>query len=289
MRNSAVKPEIESVEFDYSDCDFEKISKIAYDSFGLSLQESKKQLVYSRLSKRLRQLKIERFSDYVDLLISGRDNFELDHMLSALTTNVTKFFRESHHFGHFCDSVLPGLVQGALEGRRVRIWSAGCSTGQEPYSIALCALKQCPEIERFNFKILATDIDRNVLSIAAAGTYPFRSKSAIPNHFIDEKGYMSSDIDGDRFEFGGRVKKLITFARLNLVDQWPMRGEFDAIWCRNVVIYFDKDTQSVLWEKMAKRMATGGSLFIGHSERISGPAERLFEPVSGVPTAFRRL
>ena len=266
----------------FTDADFAAIARRAQADFGLHLPESKKDLVYSRLSKRLRLLGLRDFSDYCSLLEGPESGEERTHMLSALTTNVTQFFREAHHFKMLRETVLPPLVKAARERRRVRIWSAGCSAGQEPYSIAFTILEQCPEAGKLDIRILATDVDPQILAKAEAGVYPAEERKALP-----DAAHKLTDTTAEGFSIGGRARELIRFAELNLMHDWPMRGTFDVIFCRNVAIYFDKPTQARLWQRFAGLLPAAGHLFIGHSERVAGPAEALFRSV-GV-TAYERL
>lgn len=266
----------------FTDADFAAIAKRAQADFGLHLPESKKDLVYSRLSKRLRQLGLQDFRAYCALLEGPDAGDERTQMLSALTTNVTQFFREAHHFGMLRDTVLPPLVKAAREKRRVRIWSAGCSAGQEPYSIAFTLLDLCPEAAKLDIRILATDVDPQILARAEAGVYPAEERKALP----EAARRLIDPVDGG-FSIGAKAREIIRFGELNLMFDWPMRGNFDIIFCRNVAIYFDKPTQARLWQRFAGLIPAGGHLFIGHSERVAGPAEAAFRSI-GV-TAYERL
>ena len=265
-----------------TDADFALIAGLAMQDFGLHLTPTKRDLVYSRLLKRLRLLGMTSFSDYCALVTGPQGADERQAMLSALTTNVTQFFREAHHFTALRDTALPGLIRAAQGGARVRLWSAGCSAGQEAYSLAFTLLALCPEAARLNLRILATDVDPDILARAEAGLYPASELAAIP---LDLQRFV--DADGHGFAIGARARALVTFGRLNLIDPWPMRGQFDVILCRNVAIYFDKPTQSRLWARLGDVMAAGGHLCIGHSERLAGPAEPMFRP-TGI-TAYQRL
>ncbi len=194
-------------------------------------------------------------------------------MLSHLTTNFTRFFRENHHFEHLKTDVLPGLIARAKNGGRVRIWSAACSDGQEPYSIALTVLSLLPNAADYDFRILATDIDPKILALARAGAYDATALETV-NPAMRKQWF--SEVDD-------RVKRLITFNELNLMAQWPIKGPFDVIFCRNVVIYFDEPTQMKIWSRFAGVLDNGGHLYIGHSERVSGDAKALFDNI-GITT-----
>lgn len=269
-------------DYAFSDADFAAIAKLAYREFGLHLPDSKKDLVYSRLIKRLRHLGMGDFSSYCALLDSASGADEQTELLSALTTNVTHFFREAHHFKTLRETVLPPLLQAARQGRRVRLWSAGCSAGQEPYSLAFTILTLCPDAAKFNLRILATDIDPEILKKAERGVYPQSELKAIPepsrSKFVDLEGRGS-----DSFSIGQKARDLVRFGELNLTREWPMRGTFDIIFCRNVAIYFDKETQARLWQKFHSILVDGGHLFIGHSERVAGSSESCFQTV-GITT-----
>ncbi|WP_341366693.1 protein-glutamate O-methyltransferase CheR [Yoonia sp. BS5-3] len=250
--------------------DFDAIAEIAHREFGLSLSPSKRQLVQSRLSRRVRALGLANFADYRSLLEGPNRGTEQTELLSALTTNVTKFFREIHHFERLRDDIMPDLVLRARKGERIRIWSAGCSSGQEPYSIALTALKCDPNIGATDFKILATDIDPAVLSKAQAALYRDEEIEGVPQSLFRPQD-ISHNPDGKSGEFtvSSDVRSLITFGVINLISKLPFSGGFNVIFCRNVAIYFDRRTQQEVWRKFANLLPEGGSLFIGHSERIN--------------------
>lgn len=260
-------------DFSFTDADFRQIAGILREDAGIALNEAKAPLVYARLVKRLRALGLESFRAYC-LLIGSPDGVEeRRRMTSALTTNVTRFFREPHHFEHLAKEVLPGLIDRARRGGRVRLWSAGCSTGQEPYSIALTVLKALPNAHCLDFKILATDIDPEVLRQGKAGSYPEAAVDQIAP--ADLERWFESSPGG--WQTSEPLRRLIAFKQLNLIGQWPMRGPFDVVFCRNTVIYFDDELQAQVWGKISGMVAPGGSLYIGHSERVTGaPA---FEPV----------
>lgn len=263
--------------------DFHIIADLAKRDFGLHLTAAKQDLVYSRLLKRLRVLGFDRFRDYCALLISPLGEGERAVMLSALTTNVTHFFREDHHFKLLREVVLPPLIKMAREGGRVRIWSAGCSSGQEPYSLAFTVLGLCSEAAQLNFRILATDVDTEILAKAERGEYSEEAREAIPRAL---RKFTEPSRDGV-FAIGAAARALIKFGRLNLIDSWPITGPFQVIFCRNVAIYFDKPTQSRMWARFGELLAPNGYLCIGHSERIAGPADEMFR--AAAVTAYQRV
>ena len=268
MRSSKSRPLVEG-EFPFTTADFNAIARMLYDDAGIALQESKASLVYSRLAKRLRALGLESFRDYCGLVAGAEGLGERQQMLAALTTNVTRFFREPHHFEHLAATVLPDLVRRAQMRGRVRIWSAGCSTGQEPYTIALTVLQALPEAADLDFRILATDIDPNVVAAGRAGVYSEDAVQPVPKALRDR--WMVRLKDGGRNAWGAgeEMRRLVSFRELNLMGHWPMKGRFDVIFCRNVVIYFDEPTQARIWSRFAPLLLPGGRLYVGHSERVT--------------------
>ncbi|KIN72748.1 CheR family methyltransferase [Sulfitobacter guttiformis] len=271
-----------------STADFEAIANFALREFGLSLPASKTQLVKSRLARRLRALNLPNFAAYRSLLEGPNGQAERNELLSSLTTNVTKFFREIHHFEDLLRDVMPQLVARACQGERVRIWSAGCSSGQEPYSIALTALKCHPDIATKNFKILATDIDPSIIVKAREATYRDDEIAA-----VDKKIFRVSDIvrsvqvKEGCFTVSKDVRSLVTFGVLNLIEELPFNGAFNVIFCRNVAIYFNRETQQSVWSRFSSLLPSGGKLFIGHSERIMRADQPKLEPC-GV-TVYKKL
>lgn len=272
-------------EFAFTDADFQRIAALVRTDFGINLPDSKKPLVYSRLARRLRATRQTSFHDYIVGLLDTGDPVERQELLSALTTNVTQFFREAHHFTLLREHVFSSLAARARAGDRIRIWSAGCSSGQEPYSIAMTLLDALPEAPRLNIKILATDIDPVVVDRARAAIYPMQELQGIPANMRTTWTHVGASAT-QNFEINAPARAMITFATLNLVGPWPMKGPFDVIFCRNVAIYFDQETQKRLWAGFASVMAESGLLMIGHSERICDALAPQFKTV-GV-TAYRR-
>ncbi|THD59936.1 protein-glutamate O-methyltransferase [Phenylobacterium sp.] len=269
-------------EFLFTEGDFRKIAAMVHGDAGISLHETKATLVYSRLAKRLRALGLASFQDYC-ALVAGQDGVdERQKMLAALTTNVTRFFREPHHFDHLRDKVLPPLLAAAKAGGKIRIWSAACSSGQEPYSAAMTILSLAPDAANLDIKILATDIDPNMVADARTGVYAEGLLTGIPAEYLRRWTSPAAGRPG-AVQMAGEARALITFNELNLIGEWPMKGKFDAIFCRNVAIYFDDETQARLWSRFAPLLPLGGRLYIGHSERVAGPAAAAFEP-DGITT-----
>lgn len=264
---------------------FKRLAELVRDETGIVLGDNKRNLVVSRLSRRLRDLQMPDFASYTRH-ISARENEEERRFLtSLLTTNVTRFFREDHHFDALAKDVLPPLIERAQHGGRVRIWSAGCSSGEEPYSIAMKVLELCPDAARRDIRILATDIDPTIIQKARTGLYANLADGDVPATLLS-KYFSPSNNDKNAWCVSEDLRELITFGELNLLRDWPMRGLFDVIFCRNVVIYFDKQTQSLLWSRFSTVLSPGGHLFVGHSERVHSMGDDQFE-VAGI-TQYRR-
>ncbi len=259
-----------------SPVEFAAIADYAKSTFGMHLPEAKREMVYARLIKRLRRVGLSSFSAYLDFVKHQDNDAERSEFLSALTTNVTQFFRESHHFDFARRAVLPRLIEKARKGQRVRLWSAGCSAGQEPFSLAMELHALCPQAHELNIKILATDIDPRILQRAAESIYPNDELKAIPQEL---RASCTLSADEGNFTIAQPIRALVRFGELNLIDEWPMQGNFDIIFCRNVAIYFDAPTQSRLWHRFAQKLTDDGHLFIGHSERLSGPAAEILKSV----------
>jgi len=258
-------------EFAFSEEDFKTLSKLAYEHAGIVLAESKRNLIYGRLSRRLRALGMTTFRDYRAYLMGEGGASEMQNFINSISTNLTKFFRESHHFDHFRSTVVVPYAQArGRQSQRLRIWSAGCSTGEEPYTIAVILQKEMNDVARHDVRILATDIDTDVLGKAARGEYPGNSVDddvprAYRSYFEPAKGER-----GPIVRMSQMTRSLISFRQLNLLESWPFKGPFDAIFCRNVMIYFDGPTKAALVERFMKKLIPGGWLYIGHSESLLG-------------------
>lgn len=260
-------------EFSFTDKHFDVLRNLVREHTGIALSDIKKELVYGRLSRRLRKLNMGDFDSYLKLLKKD-GNDELGDFVNSVTTNLTSFFREDHHFQYLQTTLLPMLMSRRKDNRRIRIWSAGCSTGQEPYSIAMVVRETVPNIDNWDIKILATDIDTNVLATAEQGVYDPKkvegvSKTRLQRWFMKGKGDKS-----DLVRVKPELRELITFRQLNLLKGWPMQGLFDVLFCRNVVIYFDKDTQRVLFDRFANTLEEDAHMFIGHSESLFKVTDR---------------
>lgn len=252
-------------EFVFTETDFKKIAAMVHGQAGIVLTEGKANLVYSRLAKRLRLIGLRTFREYCELIESDDGKDERQAMIAAMTTNVTRFFREPHHFEYLKSQVLPKLVERARKGGRVRLWSAACSSGEEPYSIAMTLLDLLPEAPKLDVRILATDIDTNMLAKGRNAAYGGSALSSIPTQYHK---FLNKTRQSEDFQVGEVAMSLVQFNELNLLGAWPMKGKFDTIFCRNVMIYFDEDTQNRIWSKFADSLMPHGSLCIGHSERI---------------------
>lgn len=257
-----------------SDSDFRQIIAIASEEAGLEIPEAKKSLVQSRVAKRMRALGFQDCRGYIAALDGNAQ--ETENLISALTTNVSHFFREIHHFEIIRETYLSSATPGKL-----RFWSAGCSNGQEPYSLAIEILRNVPDAENKDILILASDIDQNVLAKAKSGIYTQNEIENVPPR--DLEAYFDALPNGD-FQVKDTLKGLVRFRQLNLNGpNWPMKGPFDAIMCRNVVIYFSEETQARLWPRFRELLKPEGHLMLGHSERIQSISENGFE-TAGVTT-----
>lgn len=259
-------------EFDFGNEDFEALRKLVKQLTGINLSDQKRELVYGRLARRLRALQLQSFAEYRHLLAHDGGK-EIAQFCNAITTNLTAFFREPHHFDYLREQVLAPMVSGSTP-RRLRIWSAGCSTGEEPYSLAMTILETLPDVRRWDVRILATDLDSDVLERGRRGVY---TEERFKNMTLQRRGRFfreRRDREGLSFEAAPELKSLITFKQLNLMHALPMRGPLDAIFCRNVVIYFDKDTQRDLFARVAQLQQPGNLLFLGHSESLFKVSEQ---------------
>ncbi len=260
---------------------FEKLAQFAYAESGLILVPEKSVMIQSRLRPRLKSSGIGTFDDYVEFVCSEKGVSEHRFLISALTTNVSHFFREEHHFEIMIDKLKSVFEKAKVGKERLRIWSAGCSNGQEPYSIAMSVLEKIPLSSKIDFKILATDIDPKVVNFAKAGCYSTKMASNVPQELIEK--YFENNGD-EELSVKKELREKITFRELNLLREWPMKNTFDIIFCRNVVIYFDQETQQKLWPRFREKLTEQGNLFLGHSERMVS-AEK-FGFTSCGPTAY---
>ena len=270
--------------------EFNFICQFVHSATGILLNESKREMVYRRLSRIIRERKLSSFSDYCHLLQTKPEEEE-GYFINAITTNLTSFFRENHHFEYLQQHEIPKIIsqqkKSTAQRKSIRIWSSACSTGEEPYSIAITLLEamqgQFPE---WDVKILATDIDSNVLSKAATGIYENSRIDDLPKQIQQQYFIPGSGINSKNVKVSKKIRDVITFKHLNLLHDWPMKGLFDVIFCRNVIIYFDKPTQQELFSRYYEYIKPGGLLILGHSENL-GAYQKYFS--SGGRTMFRKL
>ncbi len=254
-------------EFAFSDEDFNALRTLVKEHTGIHLTDQKRELVYGRISRRLRALDLDNFRDYRAVLTHA-DGKELVEFCNAITTNLTSFFREAHHFDYVRDSILAPRIADPRGSRRLRIWCAGCSSGEEPYSLAMTIRESLPDAGRWDVKILATDLDSDVLAKGQRGLYlADRVRDMSPSRM--SRFFRETTHNGAHaYTVVPEIRSLVTFRQLNLMTPFPMKGPLDAIFCRNVVIYFDKDTQRDLFARMARLQEPGAVLFLGHSESL---------------------
>jgi len=266
-------------EFLMTEGDFDEIADLALKHTGIVLGRHKANMVYGRIARRLRQLGLTNFAAYLNYL---REHFseESTNFINLITTNLTSFYRENHHFDFLVKTVIPELK--AKGESKVRVWSSGCSIGQEAYTIAFC-LSKAGFAPSWDVKILATDLDSNVLDKGRNGVYPRDNADSVPQDVFNSYFQVSKDEKNVRVK--DAIRNMVHFKRLNLLEQWPMKGKFDVIFCRNVVIYFNRETQKKLFNRFADCLPVGGYLFIGHSESLNGLTDR-FESVGN--TIYRK-
>jgi len=251
-------------EFPVSEAEFKQICQLATEYAGIQLMDrGKEDMVYGRLARRLRVLKLRSFREYIALLKSDQGEQEFSHFINALTTNLTSFFRENHHFEYLASDVLPKLMQRNAATKRIRIWSAGCSSGEEPYSIAMVVGEVVPK--GWDVKILATDLDTNMIEHGERGVYDEARLSGISKARLQR--WFLKGTRGD-VRAKDELRAMIHFRQLNLLHDWPMKGPIDVIFCRNVIIYFDHAIKERLLGRYARLMHADSTLFIGHSETL---------------------
>ncbi|MEJ5347436.1 MAG: protein-glutamate O-methyltransferase [Desulfosoma sp.] len=272
-----------------SDGLFQKFSALVYQEAGINLHDGKKSLLEARLAKRLRATGIDSPRAYLDFILSEEGREEYVRFFDAVSTNLTFFFREPKHFEFLENVALPEIVERNRKSgtARIRMWSAGCSTGEEPYSMAMTVLTSLDQPFRWDFRVLATDISTRVLQTAMLGVYEQSKLANVPVAL--RQRFFEPLRDGGStktYRVRDELKKIIAFRRLNLMDSFPFKGKFDVIFCRNVMIYFDKKTQESLIQKMAAYLHHGGYFFVGHSESLTG----LHHPLKYVkPAVYKKL
>jgi chemotaxis protein methyltransferase CheR len=266
---------------------FERFSEFIKAELGIKMPTSKKTLLEARLQKRLRELCMSTHEEYCEYLFSpqGMED-ELVNLVDVVTTNTTDFFREPKHFDLLTDRVLPELYARGGAGRNVNIWSAGCSSGEEPYTLSMVLGEFARQNTGFTYSILATDISTQVLRMAVRAIYPETKIGPIPQEYRKRYLLRSKDHTRRLVRIGPDARSHVRFRRLNFMEDFTFDGQLDVIFCRNVVIYFDRPTQETLFSRFCRKLAPGGYLFIGHSESLAGMSLPL-EPIA--PTVYRKV
>jgi chemotaxis protein methyltransferase CheR len=266
---------------------FDRFSEFIKDELGIKMPSSKKTLLEARLQKRLRVLCMATHEEYCEYLFSpaGMEE-ELPHLVDVVTTNTTDFFREPKHFEILTSTILPELYRRGGSGQRVNIWSAGCSSGEEPYTLSMVLSEFARNNVGFTFSILATDISTQVLRMAVRAVYPETKIAPIPKDCCKRYLLRSKDRTRRLVRIAPEARNHVRFRRLNFMEEFRFDGQLDVIFCRNVVIYFDRATQEVLFSRFCKKLVPGGYLFIGHSESLAGMTLPL---VQVAPTVYKRI
>lgn len=252
-------------EFDFTTKHFATVRDELYDYAGIVLADHKQDMAYNRLVRRLRDLKLNSFDDYLAFL--DQNPAEFTQFINALTTNLTAFYREKHHFDFVREQILPEIINSGE--RRIRGWSAGCSLGEEPYSLAMTLLDAGVDPLRWDLRLLATDIDSKVLQSAQSGVYAYERVKTLPKSLLSRWFLKGKGKRDGHVKVRSELQSMITFKYLNLMQDWPVQGPLDFIFCRNVMIYFDQDTQARLLQRMAALLKPNGYLFVGHSEALA--------------------
>lgn len=266
--------------------DFERLSKFIYGQYGIKMPEAKHIMLQSRLQKRLRALQIPSFSDYVDYVFSPQGETEIISTMDVVSTNKTDFFRENQHFEFLTDTILPEFYQVRRQNY-VKVWSAGCSSGEEPYTLAIVLSEFAKRFRGFDFQILGSDLSTIVLEKAVTAIYPEERVSVIPMDLKKKYLLKSKDRTKPTVRIVPELRAKTSFMRLNFMDDfYDVPNNFDIIFCRNVLIYFDRSTQEKVINKLCRHLKPGGYFFLGHSESVTGinvPLKQL------KPTVFKRI
>jgi chemotaxis protein methyltransferase CheR len=260
-------------EFELTTEAFGYIRTLVMENTGIVINENKRELIYSRLSKRLRSLGLRSFDDYLKVLDNGNNRQEMVAFINSITTNLTAFFRENHHFEFLREKGIPECSARARSGGTIRVWSAGCSTGEEPYSIAM-TFAETLGFSGVDWRILATDIDTEVLTTASQRIYAEDRVTGISPPTLKRWFRRGTGPNTGRVQVSPQLAERITFRQLNLIQPWPFKQKFDIIFCRNVVIYFDLETQKKIFNNYANQLNDNGLLFIGHSESLFKVTDR---------------
>lgn len=270
-----------------SERDFNKFSQFIHERVGIKLPPSKKNLVETRLQKRMRALGLPSHREYMHYAFSteGMEK-ELSNLIDAITTNTTHFFRENQHFVYLAKTLLPRWLEKNGRYRKMRIWSAGCSIGMEPYTLAMVLSEFKEAVNGFEFEILATDISTQALREASQAIYFAERVEPVPEHMKRKYLLRSRDRSKGLVRVVPELRKAVKFMQLNFMEEFSFDQPFDVIFCRNVVIYFDRETQAKLFTKFCRNLKQGGNLFIGHSESLTGMALPLRQEV---PTVYCKI
>ena len=272
-----------------SDADFRRLAAYIESELGIRMPDSKRVMLESRLQKRVRHFKLEGFREYVDFVFSpqGRES-ELINMIDAVTTNKTDFFREADHFDYLIETIVPGAASrfGSGIDRPFAVWSAGCSTGEEPYTIAMVLEEYRAKEPRFSYRIFASDLSTQVLEKAKAGIYDAEKAEVVPMSFKKKYMLKGKDPDAPQVRMKPEVRARLSFARINFMDErYDAPDSFDVVFCRNVIIYFERKIQELILGRLARHVRPGGWLVLGHSETLTG----MDLPLRGVaPTVYER-
>ncbi len=272
-------------EFEFTQDDFEFLRKIVNERTGIVVADEKIDMFYSRLARRLRHLRLSDFKQYCERIKNEQDGDEVAQLINAITTNLTSFFRESYHFDYLYNILIPELKGAQPNKRKLRVWSAGCSSGEEPYSIAATLNHLGLVAEGWDVGILATDIDSNVLALGASGVYSMDQLKTVPEQYLQSGFLRGKGRSYGKVRVKQAVRDLVEFSHLNLNSSWSLPESVDIVFCRNVIIYFDKESKKKLVNRIADNLNPGGYLFIGHSESLFRVSEQ-FELVG--KTIYRK-
>lgn len=267
------------------DEEFKKFSALIFSKTGIHLKPEKKELLNARLGKRLRACHLNSYSDYYDHVTQDASGEELVHLINCVSTNFTSFFREKAHFDFLSSTVFPQFVNSGSSSQ-VNIWSAACSSGEEPYTLAMVAARFMEKYPSLRPSILATDISTKVLAIAQKGVYSNDKVDKMPPEFLKRFFQKGVGKCAGYVKAKEELRRIIRFSRINLMESFPWREEMDVIFCRNVMIYFTRETQQELAEKFYNCLAPGGYLFIGHSESLASVNHRFKQAAT---TVYRKV
>jgi len=250
--------------------DLNRLCRLIYEQSGIKLSPEKKIMLEGRLKRRMTKLNMVCYRDYCEYVFSGHghDSEELVHLIDAVTTNKTDFFRERTHFDFLVAKALPELTARNANNHELLIWSAGCSTGEEPYTLAMLLNEYQQGHAGFRFRLLATDISTAALEKAHRGVFTMEVARSVPHHLLRKYFMRSRDPDSKLLRIVPELRQMVEFRRLNLMEDFGMSEQVDAIFCRNVIIYFDRPTQERLFQKLTRQLVSGGYMFVGHSESL---------------------